>query len=98
MADTATEEQQAADREAQNRKDIAGTDAQVQHFDTAVIKLVYRPNPETGETETVEVMSDNLYPGERLKREVDAEKAKEATEAAPATTAPAKTTTTTATK
>lgn len=45
-------------------------------FDTTIAKLVKREN-EDGEEEWVEVLSDNLYPGERLKREVDEEKAQE---------------------
>lgn len=40
------------------------------YFDTTVAKLV-----KGADGEWVEVMSDNLYPGERLKRSVDAEKA-----------------------
>lgn len=48
----------------------------IQHFDGTVVKLVERTNEETGETETLEVMSDNLYPGEKLKSEADAEAAK----------------------
>lgn len=66
----AAEEQEK--REAQNRKDIAGGDAEIQHFDTTITKLVERENAD-GETEWVEVMSDNLYPGEKLKRDEDAE-------------------------
>lgn len=48
---------------------------EIQHFDTTIAKLVERENPDTGETETVEVLSDNLYPGEKLKRADDEEKA-----------------------
>jgi hypothetical protein len=67
----AAEEQER--REAQNRKEIAGGgDLDIQHFDTTITKLVERENAD-GEMETVEVMSDNLYPGERLKSEQDAE-------------------------
>lgn len=47
----------------------------IQYFETSVTKLVERENPDTGETETVEVISDNLYPGEKLKRADDEEKA-----------------------
>lgn len=47
----------------------------IQYFETSVTKLVERENPDTGETETVEVLSDNLYPGEKLKRVDDEEKA-----------------------
>lgn len=50
---------------------------EIQYFDTMVVKLVEKENEETGEKEWVEVMSDNLYPGEKLKREVDEENAKE---------------------
>lgn len=45
-----------------------------QFFDTTIAKLVERKNEETGETEWVEVLSDNLFPGEKLKRDDDAEK------------------------
>lgn len=62
------------------KNDIEGDDG-IQHFDTTIAKLVERENEETGETEWVEVMSDNLYPGERLKRDVEEEKAKEKAEA-----------------
>jgi hypothetical protein len=53
---------------------------EIQFFDTTITKLVERPvldenGEETGETETVEVLSDNLYPGEKLKRADDEEKA-----------------------
>jgi hypothetical protein len=53
---------------------------EIQFFDTTITKLVDRPvldenGEETGETETVEVLSDNLYPGEKLKRADDEEKA-----------------------
>jgi hypothetical protein len=56
--------------------DIAGDD-EIQFFDTTIAKLVPRENEETGETEWVEVLSDNLYPGEKLKRVADEEKAAE---------------------
>src|SRR4051812_33430714 len=46
---------------------------EIQHFDTTITKLVERENAD-GETEWVEVMSDNLYPGERLKRAENEEK------------------------
>lgn len=49
---------------------------EIQFFDTTIAKLVERENAD-GEKEWVEVLSDNLYPGERLKREVDEEKAAE---------------------
>lgn len=45
---------------------------EVQHFDTTIVKLVERET-EDGETEWVEVMSDNLYPGEKLKTAEDDE-------------------------
>lgn len=45
-----------------------------QHFDTTISKLVERENAD-GEMEWTEVMSDNLYPGEKLKRADDEEKA-----------------------
>lgn len=53
---------------------------EIQFFDTTITKLVDRPvldenGEETGETETIEVLSDNLYPGEKLKRAADEEKA-----------------------
>lgn len=52
---------------------------EIQHFDTTIAKLVER-EAENGEKEWVEVMSDNLYPGEKLKRAVDEEKAAEKAE------------------
>jgi len=45
-----------------------------QFFDTTIAKLVEREDPETGKKEWVEVLSDNLFPGEKLKREDDAER------------------------
>lgn len=51
---------------------------EIQFFDTTVTKLVEREvEDEDGKTHTevVEVMSDNLYPGEKLKRADDEEKA-----------------------
>lgn len=48
---------------------------EIQFFDTTFAKLVERKDEQTGKTEWVEVMSDNLYPGEKLKSEVDAEEA-----------------------
>lgn len=45
-----------------------------QFFDTTITKIVERENAD-GEKEWVEVMSDNLYPGEKLKRTDDEEKA-----------------------
>lgn len=50
---------------------------EIQFFDTTIAKMVERENEETGEMEWVEVMSDNLYPGEKLKRAYDEEKAAE---------------------
>lgn len=44
------------------------------YFDTTVAKLVKRENAD-GDEEWVEVLSDNLYPGEKLKRADDDEKA-----------------------
>jgi hypothetical protein len=49
---------------------------EIQFFDTTITKLVEREN-EDGEMEWVEVLSDNLYPGEKLKRADDEEKAAE---------------------
>ncbi len=57
-------------------KQVAETGEPV-FFDTTIAKLVERENERTGEKEWIEVMSDNLYPGEKLKRTEDAEKAKE---------------------
>jgi hypothetical protein len=58
----------------ENKKD------EIQFFEGTITKLVERPvldrnGEETGEKETVEVLSDNLYPGEKLKRADDEEKA-----------------------
>lgn len=47
-----------------------------QFFDTTIAKVVERENAE-GDKEWVEVMSDNLYPGEKLKRTHDEELAEE---------------------
>jgi hypothetical protein len=49
---------------------------EIQFFDTTIAKLVEREN-EDGDKEWVEVLSDNLYPGEKLKRADDEEKAAE---------------------
>lgn len=54
---------------------------EIQFFDTTVAKLVERENAD-GEKEWVEVLSDNLYPGEKLKRADDEEKAAEKERAA----------------
>jgi len=51
------------------------------HFDTTITKLVERENAD-GDMEWVEVMSDNLYPGEKLKRADDEEKQAEKQKAA----------------
>jgi hypothetical protein len=91
MADTdktrvsadATSQAQSGSSEKDRRdavKPEKNTD-EIQFFDTTITKLVERPvlderGEETGETETVEVLSDNLYPGEKLKRADDEEKAK----------------------
>jgi hypothetical protein len=58
-----------------------------QFFEGTITKLVDRPvldkdGEDTGETETYEVLSDNLYPGEKLKRADDEEKAAKKVEAA----------------
>lgn len=84
--DTHTETAAAAPTQAQSgsgEKDFKAKNKperhsdEIQFFDTTVTKLVDRENPETGETETIEVLTDNLYPGERLKRADDEEKAAE---------------------
>lgn len=52
---------------------------EIQFFDGTITKLVDREvEDENGDkhVETVEVISDNLYPGEKLKRADDEEKAK----------------------
>lgn len=46
---------------------------EIQFFDTTVAKMVEVENAD-GEKEWVEVLSDNLYPGEKLKRAMDDEK------------------------
>lgn len=76
--DNAQQKQQAADK----KRKAAGNGDDIQYFDTTVTKLVERENEQTGEKEWVEVMSDNLYPGERLKRDVEDERAQEATDKA----------------
>jgi hypothetical protein len=56
-----------------------------QFFDTTIAKLVEREVEDKDgnkTTEWVEVMSDNLYPGEKLKRADDEEKAAEKDKAA----------------
>lgn len=52
---------------------------EIKFFEGTITKLIDREVEDADgkkHTETVEVLSDNLYPGERLKREVDEEKAK----------------------
>lgn len=74
-ADAPTQAQNASAEPDNVRKNAPENNAdEIQHFDTTVAKLVERENEETGETEWVEVMSDNLYPGEKLKRAEDEEK------------------------
>lgn len=67
----------AADVKAKND---AATEArkndEPQFFEGTFAKLVERENAD-GDTEVVEVMSDNLYPGEKRKRDDDQEKADE---------------------
>jgi len=58
----------------------------VQHFEGTIIKLVEIDN-EAGGKDTVEVMSDNLYPGETLKS--DAASGQPKKEQAPTDPAPA---------
>lgn len=65
----------------ENKKD------EIQFFEGTITKLVERPvldkdGEDTGETETFEVLSDNLYPGEKLKRADDEEKAEAKAKAA----------------
>lgn len=68
----------AADKD---RHKAATANDDIQHFDTTIAKLVERDVPDDGtdgeegktHKEWVEVMSDNLYPGEKLKREADKE-------------------------
>lgn len=59
----------------------AKADDEPVYFDTTIAKLVKRENAD-GDEEWVEVMSDNLYPGEKLKRADDDEKAAEKDERA----------------
>lgn len=73
---------EASQPNADKRRSEAADD-EPKFFDTTIAKLVQREvEDEKGNksTEWVEVMSDNLYPGERLKSEVDAEKAQKAVE------------------
>jgi hypothetical protein len=80
----APREDNKPDRKADRKSD------EIQFFDTTIAKLVERDVPDDGKDgeegkthkEWVEVMSDNLYPGEKLKREVDEEDAKKKAEAA----------------
>jgi hypothetical protein len=69
-----SQKQSASGEKDFKAKNKAENSDEIQHFDTTIAKLVERENEETGETEWVEVMSDNLYPGERLKRADDEEK------------------------
>lgn len=73
---------QTSNADAAKKRNAATGDDEIQFFDTTIAKLVERENEETGEKEWVEVMSDNLYPGERLKRDVEEERAKEKEEVA----------------
>jgi hypothetical protein len=63
----------SAEKEAKKRGAPENNEDEIQFFDTMIVKLVEKEN-EDGETEWVEVLSDNLYPGEKLKRAVDEEK------------------------
>ncbi len=81
QAQTASAEK---DWKKRNAPDENGGEAQPKddepiYFDTTIAKLVKREN-ENGDEEWVEVLSDNLYPGERLKRDVEEEKAKKKAE------------------
>lgn len=74
-ADAQSQAQSASGEDANKRRNAPErNEDEIQHFDTTVTKLVERENDETGETEWVECMSDNLYPGEKLKRADDEEK------------------------
>jgi hypothetical protein len=73
MADT-DKTRPTATSQAQSGSDKKKDD-EIQFFETTITKLVEQTNPDTGETETIEVLSDNLYPGEKLKRVDDEEKA-----------------------
>lgn len=79
----ASQAQQASGqpRKADSPETRAADSNEPQFFDTTVAKLVEREN-EDGDKEWVEVMSDNLYPGEKLKRADDEEKAAEKAKAA----------------
>lgn len=63
---------QAGESPTKARKQVEESD-EIQYFDTTITKFVERENAD-GDKEWVEVMSDNLYPGERLKRDEDAER------------------------
>ncbi len=85
QAQTASPEK---DWKKRNAPDGGENSDEIQFFDTMIVKLVPKKDDEgkevkddNGDTEWVEVLSDNLYPGERLKREVDEEKAEEKAEA-----------------
>jgi hypothetical protein len=65
----------SADADPKGKNKAEKNADEIQFFETTITKLVERENPVTGEKETVEVLSDNLYPGEKLKRVDDEEKA-----------------------
>lgn len=82
QAQTASGEPRTTDETPEKR--AAKTD-EPQFFDTTVAKLVERDvEDKDGKThkEWVEVMSDNLFPGEKLKRADDEEKATQKAEQA----------------
>ena len=74
----------SAEKEAKKRGAPENNQDEIQFFDTMIVKLVAKKDDEgnevkddNGDTEWVEVLSDNLYPGEKLKRADDEEKAAE---------------------
>ncbi len=73
------QELKAGQPDAHERRQAARDNDEPQFFDTTIAKMVEREveDEKTGEkhTEWVEVMSDNLYPGELTKAEYDEKQA-----------------------
>ncbi len=69
-------DQNAAVPEDESPEDKVKRTGEPVFFETTIAKLVERENAK-GDKEWVEVMSDNLYPGEKLKRTADEEETEE---------------------
>ncbi len=76
QAQTASAEKDWKQRNAAEGGEMEPKEDEPIYFDTTIAKLVKRENSD-GDEEWVEVLSDNLYPGEKLKRADDEEKAAE---------------------